>query len=543
MPTLTWLRRTRIALTACLGLVACGGAPAPAASTIAPATAAPTPAPGAVAAPPLVVLIVIDQLPAWAFAAKRPALTGGFARLLREGTWVTGHVPSAAAITGPGHALLGTGASPAVSGIIANEWWDRALERVIKATDGEPGPGKDAHRLRVPGLGDSIAAANLATHGSAKAVAVALKDRAALLPLGHAGLAVWYEPKHTAWASSAPRAWLDALATANPIAAHLHDVWAPLDPARLAALSGTIDAQPGEVGEKGFGPTFPHALAATPSPAEAVFAAPVGNQIVLEAALAAIDGEQLGADATPDLLVIGLSAHDYVGHGWGHESWEAWDMTLRLDADLARFLAQLDARAPGWAMIVTSDHGASPLPERLHGGRTSYEQIAAVANQAARGVLGAGTWFAGSKSPYLYLTAAARALPAATRARALDAAVTALRAQPALGRVEPTAPLIGACETRHGDDRAICLMLDAERAGEIVVLPREGWILQEQDEPVATAHGSLSAADRDVPVLLLPPGRVPHAPATAPTGELGLEHIAGTLAGWLGVTPPAALPR
>ena len=34
-----------------------------------------------------------------------------------------------ARLTAPGHALLGTGVPPAQSGIIANEWWLRDLER------------------------------------------------------------------------------------------------------------------------------------------------------------------------------------------------------------------------------------------------------------------------------------------------------------------------------------------------------------------------------------------------------------------------------
>src|SRR5262245_52147300 len=65
----------------------------------------------------LVVLLVIDQWPQWAFVQKRPALTGGFDRLLRDGEWHTGVHPSAATITAPGHALLGTGEPAATSGI------------------------------------------------------------------------------------------------------------------------------------------------------------------------------------------------------------------------------------------------------------------------------------------------------------------------------------------------------------------------------------------------------------------------------------------
>jgi len=156
------------------------------------------------------------------------------------------------------------------------------------------------------------------------------------------------------------------------------------------------DDQPGETGGHGFGATFPHDPRTTKHPAHTVFTMPLGNEIVLDTALAAIDHEQLGRDRIPDLLVISLSAHDYIAHAWGHESWEMWDSELRLDASLDKFLDALDREIGKnkWAMIVTSDHGGSPLPDRVGGGRYTFEQLQAAANQAASAVLGAGTWIA-----------------------------------------------------------------------------------------------------------------------------------------------------
>src|SRR5512146_2649162 len=70
----------------------------------------------------LVVLVIIDQWPEWSFEVKRPELPQGFGRLLAEGEWHVGHHPSAATLTAPGHALLGTGEASVHSGILANEW-------------------------------------------------------------------------------------------------------------------------------------------------------------------------------------------------------------------------------------------------------------------------------------------------------------------------------------------------------------------------------------------------------------------------------------
>jgi Type I phosphodiesterase / nucleotide pyrophosphatase len=486
----------------------------------------------------LVVLLVIDQWPQWAFVQKRPQLrAGGFDRLLAEGKWQLGRYPSGTTLTAPGHALLGTGETTDVTGIVANEWWHRDLGRALASV--RDARGQPTTRwLRVPGLGDAVASAGR----GGKAVAVSLKDRAALLPLGHTGTAIWYSAKTVDWTSSTPRPWLQAWNRREPIALHLHDVWTPLEGADLRALSGRRDYEIGEAGDKGLGPTFPHQLDATPLPAEAVVATPLGNQLVLDTAIAAVAGEQLGADDVPDLLVVSLSAHDYIAHAWGHESWEAWDAARRLDQQLAQFLAQLDrdVGAGRWAMIVTSDHGAGALPELQGAGRIHYQQIIDTANTAAARALGPGSWIAFAKVPTLYLTEAARTSPKVDAA--IDEIVRAMRARPGIARVERTRDLVGGCAAR-GADEALCRGLDAERSGEVLYVPAPGWLMEEQDEPVAASHGTPYRYDQEVPVIALPFGRVSRAPQPAPAGELLMTEIAPTLARWLGVLPPRELPR
>jgi hypothetical protein len=477
----------------------------------------------------LVVLLVIDQLPEWAFEAKRSQLSGGFARLLGEGEWRVGHHPSLATATAPGHTLLGTGQTPSRSGIISNEWWSRDENRTVTATSGVDDQ-PSSRFLRVPGLADALAASP-----QAKAVGVAMKIRAARLPLGHKGLAIYYDSKTGTWNAhgGARPTWLDA--TPVPLAP-----WTASDPAQLATLSGTDDAQRGEVGEKGFGPTYPHDPSTTKNPYEAVFAMPLGMQSTFDTALAAIDGEHLGTDAATDLLVVSLSAHDYIAHGWGHESWEAWDATLQLDAMLAAFLGGLDERVGKgrWAMVVTSDHGGAPLPERANGGRYSEEQIMRAANAAASTVLGPGDWIASASWPFVTLSRAANMQNKKELTNAYRKIVFALRSFPGLALADRTDAYAGSCQTRTGDARAICLAIDIERAGEFVYAPKRGWIIEEEDERLATAHGSLHDYDRDVPVILLPFGRTAHAPQAAPGADISLSDIAALVASWLGVPPP-----
>jgi hypothetical protein len=494
-------------------LVAChGGAP------IAPTASGP---------PRLVVLLVIDQLPEWAFEQKRPALTGGFDRLLREGAWHVGEHPSVATLTAPGHALLGTGKPPAVTGILANAWWHRDLERSLESVKDADG-SVTATWLRTRGLGDAIAA----QHPRAKAVSVALKDRAAVLLLGHAGTPLWLDHDRGAFVSTAPPPWLADYNRTHPLAAHLHDVWTPLAATQLVQLAKVPDERPGELGGKGFGATFPHDLGAVKDPVGAVFATPTGNDLVFDLATAAIDREQLGADDIPDYLAISLSAHDFAAHGWGHESWEVWDMTLRLDRRLGAFLAELDRKvgAGRWVMVVTSDHGASPQPK----GKLSYAMIKRAANTVAEAELGPGEWIADARYPSVYLTADAVKAAGNELQVVIRKIVLALRAIPGLERVERTANVAGHCETRTGNALAICLALDVERSGDVFYMPADGYVMEDEDDPVTTAHGSIHAYDRRVPLIIT--GGPPHAPLAGPDGTvIPMAQIAPMLAGWLGV--------
>lgn len=490
-----------------------------------PRRAAPV-TPAEAAPPRLVVLVVIDQLPAWSWPAKIAAAEQGLARIAGAARAWRGVYPFAATQTAPGHAALGTGAPPSVTGIVGNEWWDRARGAEVKASSSD--------LLRVDGIADALARARPA----AKAVAVSLKERSARLVLGHAGLPIWYDDDCPCMVADAPPAWLAAL---PPIAPRIAEPWVPRDPARLAELSGGPDDAPGELAIPGWDATFPHDLTATRAPAKAVIDTPLGDAIVAEAAIAAVRGEALGADDVPDLLVVSFSAHDYVGHAFGQDSWEAWDQWLALDAQVGALLDALDAEvgAGRWALVLTGDHGAPPLPERREppARRFTYEEVAAAADAAADEVAGAGDWIARARVPWVHLSDAARALPPARRDALLDAIVARLRAVDGVGRVERSDAFAGDCARFAGDERAICQSIDPERSGEVLYVPAEGAVIHKASWVDAVAHGSLHAYDREVPILVVAPGVAP-----GDAGGASTLAVAATLADLLGVpAPPAAL--
>ena len=94
--------------------------------------------------------------------------------------------------------------------------------------------------------------------------------------------------------------------------------------------------------------------------------------------------------------------------------------------------------------------------------------------------------------------------------------------------------LLNRCDQRTGDAQAICRAIDPERAGELMWFPASGWIHEDDDEIVATAHGSLNAYDRLVPMIILAPGRTKHAPLAAPDATVfDMTQVAALLASWV----------
>src|SRR5688572_1240145 len=88
--------------------------------------------------PRLVLLIVIDQF-RYDYLERFGDLfgAGGIRRLMNEGAfWLNANYDYTPTVTAVGHAAIMSGAPPAGSGIIANEWIDRqSAKRVTSVTD------------------------------------------------------------------------------------------------------------------------------------------------------------------------------------------------------------------------------------------------------------------------------------------------------------------------------------------------------------------------------------------------------------------------
>ena len=142
--------------------------------------------------PRLVVGIVIDQFRYNYLTRFQDQFgEGGFGRLLTGGAVFTNanyiHTPT---YTACGHATFMSGATPAMNGIVGNEWYDRdSGKRVTSVIDDktkllggrEGATGMSPHRLVGTTVGDEM---KLAGGGNAKVIGVSYKDRSAILPAG-----------------------------------------------------------------------------------------------------------------------------------------------------------------------------------------------------------------------------------------------------------------------------------------------------------------------------------------------------------------------
>lgn len=341
-------------------------APASAQDTSAPTPAPATPAPvnSKMPAPKLIVAISVDQFSADLFAEYRSQFTGGFKRLLEGAVFPSGYQSHAATETCPGHSTILTGMHPARTGIIANNWTDLKTPRADKTiycAEDETVPGSssiaytvsDKHLL-VPTLGERMKAANPAV----RVVSVAGKDRAAVMMGGHQIDEIWWwdGKKFASYAGRATPAVVQQ--TNDAVTARLAAAQPAMDMTafcaahdRAIAIGGGKTVGTGRFDRKE-GDT--RAFRASPEADEAVFAMAAGL----------IRDMKLGKGPATDLIAVGASATDYVGHTYGTAGSEMCLQLTQLDRTMGTFFAVLDSMSIDYQVVLTADHGGHDLPER-----------------------------------------------------------------------------------------------------------------------------------------------------------------------------------
>ena len=475
--------------------------------------------------------IVIDQFRYDYLTRFRTDYNAGFDRLLKDGAVFTSanymHCPTVTAI---GHSTFLTGATPSRSGIAANEWYDRATGKVVTSVsdddtkllpDGEAS-GASPRRLLVDTVGDEMKAA---WDGKTRVIGISLKDRSAILTVGHkADGAYWFDAKSGVFVSStyyfpALPAWAAEFDGRKPADAYAGAEWTPLVP-----------------GADAFSKKMP--AAAGPSLYKEIDASPYGNDLVEAFAESAIEGEQLGRHEHPDLLAISFSSNDYVGHQLGPDSPEVRDMSIRTDRLLAKLFAFVEAKVglQNVLIVLTSDHGVAPMPEVQKRPAVSTRRRWKPRPQTlSRSNSDPATGSSRTSPARLYLNRDLMKEKHVTEAAAEDAAAKALRRVPHVMRVYTREQILGGKLERSNASRLVKNGFVPDRSADVVVLLDPYYIAVAK----GATHGSVNEYDTHVPVIFLGPQIKPGTYAQPITPN----DIAPTVASILGLPAPNGIRR
>ncbi len=475
--------------------------------------AQPAAAPPAATPPKLIVAISVDQFSSDLFDEYRPMLNGGFARLGRGVVFPHAYQGHAATETCPGHSTILTGAYPARNGIIANTWYDLSLKRADKAVycaedERVAGSTSSAYtvspmHLKVTTLGEYMKR----QWPASRTVAVAGKDRAAIMMGGQRPDQRWYWNGKT-YATDLAGATVpqSVISARSAVASLVAQPQAGLDPPALC----NAKARPVAVG--GGGAPVGAGRFARPAGDLSLFrASPEFDGATLALAAGLVGEMKLGKGGSPDLLAVGLSATDYVGHRYGTEGQEMCLQLLSLDRDLGDFLAYLDREVGDYAVVLTADHGGKDIPER--------ERAAGVAGAArvdpalSAGTVGKvlatrfglpGTLLYGGNFGDIYVD---RSLAMGNRAKVLAAAVATYRAHPQVEAVFTHDQLAKTPMPTTSPDKWSLIerarvSFDAARGGDFVVLlKRDITPIADTRGGFVSTHGSAWDYDRRVPIV------------------------------------------
>ena len=471
----------------------------------------------------LVVAIIVDQFRYDYMTRFDSEYQDGLRKLHDSGAYFTdaheAHFPT---VTAVGHAAFMTGSMPAVDGIVANEWYDRETGKTVtsvsddatKLVGGSGGAGSSPRRLVVTTLGDEIKATGPA---DTEVIGISLKDRAAILPSGHAAnAAYWFDHESGQFVSSTYYmqnlpAWVQAFNKSDAANKYVSAKWLQFK---------TLPAALGK-------PYY-----------EAMIATPYGNDMLETFAEDALKEEHLGRHSGTDVLTVSFSSNDLLGHQVGPDAPEVRDMCLQTDRVLGRLLRAVEAEAGAgnYVVVFTSDHGVSPKPEELTkrgipAGRFSRDQVFQAIEAALSEKYGPGKWIVGSADLAPYLNHDLLRDKHAVLSEAQEIAAEAVRKLPYIFRVYTGAQLEH--EDVGGDPigRLVDRGYYRGRAADLFIVQKPYWLAYKD----GTSHGTPFSYDTHVPVIFLGrgirPGRYDDNVRTA--------DIAPTLAALLGVNTPS----
>jgi predicted AlkP superfamily pyrophosphatase or phosphodiesterase len=483
--------------------------------------------------PKLVLAVVVDQFRYDYLLRFRADYHSGIARLLTEGAVFADaryiHYPT---VTAVGHSTFLSGATPSVSGIVSNEWFDRELDAPVTSVSdkstlllgGAPGAkGSSPRRLLVSTLGDELKMSGQLS----KVIGISIKDRSAILPAGHMGdAAYWFDNDSQHFVTSdyymkQLPAWVAKINADRPTYKYLGVDWSALD------------AKPGDK------PFCSMKAGGNVRWCGAIENTPFGNELLEEFAETAIEQEQLGSHSGTDVLALSFSSNDYVGHELGPDAPEVRDISRRTDLLLGKLLDFINAHigAGNTLIVFTADHGVAPVPKvnndrKMPGGWLSASEYSSKIGVQLTEKFGPGEWFRYDSYGQLYLNYATvlknNADPEAVRRFAAESA----RGLSHIARVFTRDDLLRPGAAVDSVGRAVQLGFYGPRSADLFLVPEPYYMFFSAP---GTTHATPYSYDNHVPLIFYGPGIRAGLHYEAVT----INDVAPTLAAILGVETPS----
>ncbi len=378
--------------------------------------------------PKLIVQLVVSQM-RFDYISRYWDKFGdnGFKLLVNEGTYCrNARYNYLLTQAYPGLATIATGTNPSVHGIIADKWFNRNTGNEVEATaddkvntvGGSFFSGKySAKNLVTSTFGDELKLNN----ANSKVVSIALDAGSAILLGGHSANGMyWFDTEKGLWVSSsyytdALPAWVDTFNSKGFAKLYTDREWKALQPIQKYEEADTAAVKSVEkkisLAEKLKG--MMDGIIGKPQPKtdfKVLLENPYGNLLTKDLAIAAVVGENLGADEHPDLLCITFSANRFIGGKFGPHSIEMEDNYLRLDRELAHFLEFINSTVgkENCLFILTSDQGVASTPDYLEkskipGGYFDPKKAMILLGSYLNALYGQGNWITGYHDKQIYL--------------------------------------------------------------------------------------------------------------------------------------------
>ena len=421
--------------------------------------------------PKLVVGLVVDQM-RWDYLYNYQWGEGGFKTLLSDGylcnNTIIDYVPT---VTAAGHASIYTGTTPAFHGIAGNNFMINGKNVTSVQDDNERGVGgndktrgKSPRNLVTTTIADQL---QLATNFKSRAVGIALKDRAAILPAGHHPVgAYWYDKGSASFVTSTY--YRDKLPKwVSDFNKEHHD-----------ELSMDLNNLP-------MGITMTFALAEQ-----------------------ALINEGLGQGEATDLLAISVSNTDMCSHSYGTHSPKVDSIYRQLDREIAHFIQVLDQRIgrDNYLLFLSADHGGTHSYSRMTAnGLPSacwfHPDALIAANEMLEKQFGVKKLLKAEMEYTFYINHEAIDSARLDYDEVMRAACRAL---------ETPEEIQWAIDVAHIDSYPIPSILKEriklgyfpERSGEIYIVPRTG-VYAGKPEWACSNHGTWSQSDSHIPLIFM----------------------------------------